>query len=264
MLSVTHMAGFGSGLTGITLMQAITDAGLTANLQLCLDAADSASYTSGTKWSDRSGNGFDFFLGSDATGTADPTFNGQAGSMDQFTHWSFDGTQYFTYDTTNETWMQNLHKNNAAFTFLFALYLNSSASIFGTDGAGATTGILATISAASDFTVSVKNAGAGVATMGSGTIPLVDSKWHIFAVSVDEAAGTGFLYSDGVSESVVTTYTAPAAGNASFTMQLAAIGNGSSPIVAGNLLSCLAAWSTPLSAAQVDSIFTRIRGRFGI
>src|SRR5688572_18803052 len=98
------------GGAGLSLFQAITQAGLTSNLQLCVDSGDALSYPgSGQKFLDRSGNGYDFFLGVDGTvESTDPTFTGEVGTGKAY--WALDGTAFFTYDTTNETWMQNIHK----------------------------------------------------------------------------------------------------------------------------------------------------------
>ena len=95
-------AGWGrAGGTPITLQQAITNASLTTNLNLCLDAGDIVSYPgTGTKWLDTSGNGYDFLLGSDGTTNA-PKFVGLPGEINSY--WQTSAAQYFTYDSVNET-----------------------------------------------------------------------------------------------------------------------------------------------------------------
>lgn len=83
---------------------------LTANLKLCLDAGDINSYPgSGTKWLDTSGNGYDFDFGDGSTSSTYPTFNGSAGGLSASEYFSFDGDDYFSYDSANETWMNELH-----------------------------------------------------------------------------------------------------------------------------------------------------------
>jgi len=126
-ISISGQVGV-SGLVGVkkptnvTLIDAITTAGLTSGLQLALDAGDTNSYSgSGQSWLDTSGNGYDFFRG--ITGGAnsdDPTFNGTSGGISINEYWSFDGDDFFIYDSANETWMNNLHKNNAQWSWLFA------------------------------------------------------------------------------------------------------------------------------------------------
>ena len=71
------MAGTGKNYP---LIDYIGELSLNSNLVLCLDAGDANSYTSGQKWLDRSGNGYDFFLGTtDSVQASDPTFNGTPG-----------------------------------------------------------------------------------------------------------------------------------------------------------------------------------------
>jgi len=107
--------GFGSGShPAWNLEEIIRGLSLDTNLKLCLDAGEGDSYTSGQSWLDLAGSGYDFFLGQDGSSdSTDPTFNGVANTMTSSEYWSFDGGDYFTYDTTNETWMENLHKAGA-------------------------------------------------------------------------------------------------------------------------------------------------------
>src|SRR5688572_10725967 len=115
------------GAINDTLLTILNGLGLTANLKLCLDAGDNLSApAAATSWLDRSGNGYDFFRGTTSGADAtDPTFNGTPGELSAAEYWSFDGGDFFRYDTTNETWMQNLHKNNALLSFFCWLYLPS-------------------------------------------------------------------------------------------------------------------------------------------
>ena len=108
----------------------IDDLGLSTGLQLCLDAGDLASYPgSGQKWLDQAQR-YDFFLGATSGAAADdPTFNGVAGDLKDSTYWALDGTQFFRYDTTNETWMQNLHKNGATYTFVGWVWFGTLVSV---------------------------------------------------------------------------------------------------------------------------------------
>lgn len=251
----------GNTNAGPTLIQAITAAGLTSNLQLCLDAGDSASYTSGTKWLDQSGNGYDFFLGSDGGGTDDPTFTGTAGTRTSY--WTGDGSKYFTYDTTNETWMQNIHKNNANFT-LFAVVRGTTAGVSGTlasDGTG--TGFKWTWARTGTQILTVQNAGVGVLSATKASAD-VGGQWSLVAVSLNEAtgAGGGFFYHDGSASSTFdSTYSSPAAGNATSTMNVGASGGGAGGFLTG--LACFAAWSTALTSANLDALYAQIRARFG-
>lgn len=256
-----------------TLFQVIQTAGLTANLQLCLDAGDPASYTSGQSWLDRSGNGYDFFLGATSGAEAsDPTLTGTAGVRDSY--WAFDGGDFFRYDTTNETWMQNIHKDNAVFTILSLYYRSTSASAdmsTGTSGSGAlATGFMFGNNGAIQYLL-VQNAGANVLTV-TGDTSISEDAYHMIAVSLTEAtgAGGGFYYLDGAynqvsaSDTFTSTYSSPSAGSASFTMEVAACGSGGNPFESGDRLSAVAVWSSALTKAQLDVIWALIRGRFNL
>ena len=250
---------------GTLLYDAIVAASLTTNLQLCLDAGDPASWPgSGLKWLDRSGNGYDFFLGTDGT-TAAPTFVGAAGNRQSY--WLFNAASYFTYDTTNETWMQNLHKNNAVFSCIEIGYSTSGSPTLWGDSAG-TTGIRRD----TYRTMVVNNA---TATVNSKTGDTTDNEnaWNLSGLSLTEAtgAGGGFFYLNGAynqvsaSDTFDSTYSSPAAGNASHTFQIGATGNASTPSGIGSRISCVAIWGgTAISKANMDTLWASMRGRFGL
>lgn len=256
------------------LNNVITAVGLRTNLKLCLDSGDAASYTSGQSWLDRSGNGYDFFLGVSGSATAtDPTFSGTPGSPQAY--WTFDGGDFFRYDSVIETWMNNLHKNNAAFTILAFFYKDGSDErmCFGGTGARDTfnfTGIdffdeVGLMIQVGDSTVTTV-----LSAMADNQVPA--ASWHGVAVSLNEAtgAGGGFFWRDGGYEQVAaantwdSTYVTPTAGSASFTMEIAAFGDAVQPTHAGQRLACVAMWDVALTKAQLDSIWVRMRGRFGI
>ena len=101
----------------LSFYDVINALGLTGGLKLVLDAGDVSSYSSGQSWLDLSGNGYDFYLGDTSSSeSSDPTFNGTPGNLSTSEYFAFDGGDYFIYDSANETWMQNIHKDNAKFT----------------------------------------------------------------------------------------------------------------------------------------------------
>lgn len=260
MLTLTHLAGFGGAKVNTPLIQILTDLTLTTNLEVCLDAADPISYTSGQSWLDRSGNGFDFFRGATSGSEAsDPTFDGGE-------YFSLDGGDYFRYDTTNETWMQNIHKNNAIFSLLVAVYDSAA-----TAGLAGTVGNIAT---GTGFTwqaqtnapsIQIYNAGVSVMTATSGNTRTA-SAWNILGVSVNEATGAGGVIHlvNGSTDTDDSTYTSPDTGNATQTMEIMARGNAQNPAVGGRI-SCFAAWEgTALTAQNFTDIYARLKGRFSI
>lgn len=238
----------------------IDDLGLSTGIQVCLDAGDLASYPgSGQKWRDR-GQGHDFFLGPDGTVTgADPTFVGTAGDLKDTIYFSFDGTQFFTYDTTNEAWMQAIHKVGAKYTFANWVYIAAAGSGFslaGTRGAAAgNTGFSFFKVAGNALNLAIQNAGVAVAGI-TGTVP-IDIGWVFLAASIDATVGPGggVFQVNGTQELVDSTYTAPSAGNASFTMQIAARGNNDVPASNNNRLGAFMAWNRALSAAELMSLY---------
>ncbi len=253
-------------------MQALTQLGLTTNLQFCLDAGDAASYTSGTSWLDRSGNGFDFFLGADGTvSSTDPTFTGPAGN--RISYWAFDGTQYFTYDTTNEASFQTLHKDNAVLSIVAFVYSVGGATdaVCGDTGsAGGQPGIEFRLTGTTLNFIVTRLAGNALSVTGDSA--MAANAWHMVAVSLTEAtgAGGGFLYMDGAynqvsaSDTFTSTYSSPSASSAAQTLQIAALGAGGAVIDSGARLSAIALSTSAWTKANMDSIWAAMRGRFGI
>ncbi len=270
------MAAAGTG--DLSLMGIIQGFGLTTDLKLVLDAGDAASYTSGQRWLDRSGNGFDFFRGADGNAAADdPTFNGSPGGVSSNEYWSFDGGDFFRYDSANETWMNNIHKENALFTIMLILRPQVSAlqqGLFGTSrGSSVNVGVAWWIKTDEVLNFQVVDGVAPAALTVTTDNAVSGAAWHMLAISVDEAAGAGggFLYKDGAFDQVVSadtfdaTYSAPSTGGATFTMEIGTIADVNIPLVADTRLAGFAAWEgTALTKAQLDLFWDRIRGRFGI
>lgn len=258
---------------GVPMIVAARRLGLASNLRLCLDAGDDASYASGQSWLDTSGNGYDFFRGADGSATAtDPTFNGTAGARSASEYFSFDGGDYFTYDTTNETWMQNLHKDNAIFTAVAWFYCAAvSGSIFGTSTAQ-DTGIGTDMiigGAATTLVLGVRKGtgGSALAVISSdlGLSNMATSAWSMCSVSVNEGATTGIMGINGSFATFTSTYTSPASGNASNTMQIGAAGNAQRILPNNSRLASLMMWEgRALSQGELQALFQATRGRFGV
>lgn len=252
-----------------TMQAAIDRLGLTSGLKLCLDASDINSYSgSGQSWLDTSGNGYDFLRGSTSASQAtDPTFNGVAGAQSSSEYWAFDGGDYFTYDTTNETWMQNIHKDSALFTLAGYSYMAAvSTALAGTDDltAGIACWQLVISSGQKLLFRPFQNGGSAAASIAStANIPL--SQWVFWALSVNEAAGTGTIQLNGTQESPSTTYASPGTTNSGAAMKLAALGTGSSPAASGSRFASFMAWEgAALSAAQLSSLYEVTKGKFGL
>lgn len=255
---------------GADMMYVVKKLGLTGGLKLCLDAGDAASYTSGQSWLDRSGNGYDFFLGADGSATAtDPAFNGTAGGRSASEYFSVDGGDYFRYDTTNETWMQNIHKDNANFTILLWTYTASLGAIngyAGTRGAAGNTGF-AFFADGVQLNLSVQNAGSTVLLLQPTTLVPLVNQWNFMAVSLNEATGANgaVMQRNELQTLHTSTYSSPAAGNGTNTLEFGSRGGANSPLPSASRVAAVAAWEgASLSAPQLQSVFQATRGRFSI
>lgn len=131
-----NVVGFGDGgdvTANLSIMQMITQSGLTANLAIVLDAGDGNSYISGQVWKDVSGNLQDFHRGTtSASQASDPTFNGTAGANSAGTYWSLDGGDWFSEDDTRAgtvlTFADNWHKpppTGHVYTIGFTMFANN-------------------------------------------------------------------------------------------------------------------------------------------
>lgn len=242
--------------------------GLTNGLKLCLDAGDAASYTSGQSWLDRSGNGHDFFLGADGAATAtDPTFTGTPGGLSSGEYFAHDGGDYFTYDTANEAWMDNIHKDNAIFTLMMWVYLASvtSARISGTASATTGVGYMWGTTAGGLLNQSIFT-GLGTAAAFNGSAVPVNT-WALLGWSHNEAVGANGAISfvSGVSTLATATYTTPSAAAATSIMKIGARGDGAAPLANGGRTGEAFVWEgVSLTSPQMMSVLNAMRGRYGV
>lgn len=248
---------------------------LTTNLKLCLDAGDASSYDPGVqtdKWLDRAGSGYDFFRGS-GTGAdaADPTFNGSAGGLSSAEYWGHDGGDYFTYDTANEAWMENIHKDNAIATVAGWVYIASS-GIVGLCGGGGNSATNVGISfrvvpTSRVLRLRVFNGSGTVALDVTGALAGNNDAWNFVAMSINEATGAGGLlyFVNGSTETNTSTYSSPSAAGSSFTWQIGATGNAQQITAANSRKGGMVILEgTALTAAQLAAIYLATRGRYGV
>ena len=255
----------------------IVRAGLTANLKVCLDAGSADSYSgSGQVWLDLSGNGYDFNRVADSgIATDDPTFNGSAGGLSSSDYWSVDGGDFFSYDTTVEGWMSNLHHDSALFTIAFWLYSVGSGgdddyiTTFSGTGRG---GITIMNPGATNPYFSAQAAGTGIKNISSDTAMNNDA-WNFVAISYDEAAGSGgaFHYLNGAynqhsgSDTFDAAYSGSVDTSAATPMGILARSGGTHIIDSGNLIAGLMVWEgVALTKANLDTLWAAQKGRFGL
>ena len=258
---------------GVLAMEAIRRLNMTQGLQVCLDAGDQLSYThhvGGQSWFDRSGNGYDFFRGQTAVdSTPDPTFN-TAGSLGKASYWSFDGGDYFRYDSTNEAWMERCHQDSAKFTCMAWMRYpsNTLGAICGDRGAATSnTGIVVQGMGGSGtihIICNVQNAGTsvlgGAQSSATSQTPL---KWQLLTWGIDEANSKILYGIDDTFDYDSVAYTSPSAGNASFTFEVAANGNAQTPCPSGTRMAVFAMWEgVYLSELQIAAFYRATKGRF--
>lgn len=245
----------------------IQDLGLTGNLKLLLEAGNLPSWGgAGTKWNDESGGGYDFFRGADGTVQAsDPSFNGVAGNVSLSEYWGFDGAQYFTYDSANEAWMNNIHKAGAKFTAVCLAYIasltatrqcligDSGLTLFGhigfhlrLDNTGLTYG-------------TGNNTGAANFLVTYNPAALTVGAWHLFSISVDDVAGTYVIGVDDSFSAGGGHYLAPSALAADQVLQIGAAGAANIPFSNGARMGFAAIWEgTSLTQAELTSLYEAI------
>jgi hypothetical protein len=263
---------------GLSLQQAITLAGLTANLKVSLDAAEALSYPgTGQTIADRSGTGSDFYLGTtDTAQTDDPSFNGNAGALSKEDYLSFDGGDTMQI-VTAPSWAQTLHKNGAVLSAFYGIYYPASPNgvIWG-DSQAATaaqqTGACGYLGAAAKHRFIVLNAQATVLDKTADAAGAT-SAWHILGVSVDEngGAGAGFLYRDGAYDPVGSantwnpSYTSPSSADSPNPFQLSGAGYLPDAFANGTRLGFFALWQgVALTKANFDTLFDLMRPRYGL
>lgn len=272
MLNVNHLIGFGAGGPNGSIINRIRGLGLASDLALCLDAGDINSWPgSGQKWLDVSGGGYDFYRGAGSGSEgSDPTFNGTPGGQSSNEYWSFDGGDYFTYDSANETWMNNLHKAGAQFTIIswwnFAIG-SGAVGLAATEGANdSKIGFADWKNAVSGGSrvFQIKN-GSGTSYLSAGMGAMPSNAIICLGVSYDQTIlSVTSMLNGSFSSPTPTINGSPSSSNASYTMQIGAFGNGTLPQVSGTRIYNFAMWTRALSQGELGAFFENSRGIFGV
>lgn len=246
---------------------------LTDGLKVVLDAGDGASYTSGQSWLDLAGSGYDFFRGADGSATStDPTFNGSAGGLSSSEYFSFDGGDYFTYDSANETWMNNLHKSGAKFTVMMWVNLaaiGGGGTFFSTSRANtADVGVIIRMAGGDGRPVLQVFSGGGTVHTSVPIGALTTSTWQLLGMSLDTSDGTSGskFFIDGTTETFSGSYSSPSSAAATYTAKIGADGaTTGGRLASGSRVAGVMAWEgVALSGDQMTNVFTATRDRFGV
>lgn len=236
-------------------------------LQLCLDAGDADSLpAASSQWLDLAGSGYDFDFG--AAGAA-PAISGTAGQLALGNYLAFDGGDYLTYDSANEAWMNSIHKDGAVFWGACWIYPAGSAQnrIVGNYGNSASNiGFGWYINTSTGGHTFLQARGTGSFGYGPTSIQgFADGAWQFAAIAINEAVGTGFQCRNGVFSALTPSYGTPSASDATYTTQVAANGNNTTPLPNGARLGMLlmGTGSIPPSG-QMAALFDATRGRFQV
>lgn len=239
----------------------------TANLEFCVDAAEIDSYAgSGQTWLDLSGNGNNFYRGSNSSAESyDPTFNGTAGELTANEYFSSDGGDLF-FATAAHTYGIPWHKDNGICSLIAIVYRpNSNFSIYSTSTeivsfrmwipvtGGTPTGNL--------LTVDVFNASA-LSFRAQNTTSVPQNEFVMLASAHDESVGTDgtTVQVNATRQKFTSTYSSPSALD---TNSIAAIGYSSGiKFPSGSRVACIAGWSRRLSDAELDAIYARLKLRY--
>lgn len=228
---------------------------VTSGLALYLDARQSASYDgSSQNWNDVSGNGYNYFLGEDGTGSNDPTY--AAGPP-----------AYFGY--TVSTWnqqqadnlgsiMRRIARQDQNFTLEIGLYnpgITAQAFIASTADGGGGNGFALEIGRTSNKLSTVMGAG----IRGTSTTAMSSSAWHTVGFRGIADGSTGHFLLDGATDGTWTyNYTGFTSGDSTYKMRIGESGRATSGagLPTGSRIMFVRAYTRALSDAEVLQNFT--------
>ena len=280
LLRVNQLSGFNVGVAGggeQHFCQDIIDAGLSASLQLCVDAGSATSYSgSGQVWNDLSGNSVNFNRGTDnSSSTDDPTFNGSSGGLSSSEFWSFDGGDFFELENANPSWIDTFHKDGATLTLMiwikFAANNAGNTGIISTAGLDSGTFGISLVRDTAILRVAVEKNGGTVLQKDSGS-GLSNGDWSLIGVSIDENGGgaSGWLYDTGTYAQVSSSdtwnpaYSTPGTDPASFRIHVGVAGDEAGALGNGDNVAAVFLFDAALTKANMDTIYDAQKGRFGL
>lgn len=254
-----------SGAAPATFYTDLVDLGFSTNLKLVLDAGAAASYSSGQKWLDLAGGGYDFFRGSSASAASDdPTFNGTPGGSSSSEYWGFDGGDVFTYDTTNETWMTNMAEDGAQFTIIMWVYTGGAGNnAFAGTGASSGTSWNFHEDGGGKINWVVRNSGTSVLEIKRGDA-LATGAWKMVSVRMVEATPVADIGIDTDYTNFTSGYSSPPSGAHATSMKFSDFGGGDL-FKSGGRIAAVFMWEgSALSTANITTIFNATKTRFGL
>lgn len=258
-------------------------------LPIMVFSLEADAYTSGQLWTNLNvtpadgslQTAYDFALGS-TTGVAgdDPTYISSA----ETSHWTFNGSQYFTMPGTSPTFLKELHKAGTKFTIEAWVYFDGAsasnvAPIFdsGTSdhsGPDMSRGVMfadfgSLIYGSAGNSIRIKQDNSGASALDKRATAALTTGWHMLACSIDATGSTpSFLYRDGgydavgVDDTWTATLVNPGTQDASAPPRIAARGDAAFKAPNGTKLMLLRVYNTNLSKSELDASWTVASQRF--
>ena len=261
----TGVASWAHSVSKQTTAQMLTSLGLTSGLLVNLDAGDSASYNGSSQtWTDRSGLGNHFYLGSGSGADgSDPTFTGTSGGLSASDYFTVNTGDYFTESLAG--WGDdNFHKNGATFTIALVVYevgyISGYPAYYG-NGTDTTTGsYLGLNRPGPDLFYASWNFGMSQGTPGVTSV-LTSGSWHFIAVSINENGGAGASLAmvDSTTTTFDANYPSPSSGNATYSAKIMADGSGGSYHSNGARIMSFMVWNRALTATELSNLRSRFK-----
>lgn len=271
---MSFMPGFitPAGNQALTFAEMIAAAGQAADLKLCLDAADAASYAgTGQRFDDTSGQASHFVRGTGSgVQASDPPFIGTAGSKAADTYFQYAGGSVFTA-WTPLTFASVWHRPGAAWTVATAVYFPVGGArypwLFST-GTDTRLALYAQLSGVSfnkrSLIISGQTANGNSFSFRSPDLFMSEGQWIFIAMShSDSGTGTNLWFCNGSWASGTGKFPASALGASG------GYAIGGTPALAaqymspnGARLGTLAAWSRVLATGEVEAVYARVKQRY--
>ena len=240
---------------------------------LCLDAGDLGCYNPAANgqvvW-DISGNNFSFYRGATASAEgSDLLFNGVAGAITRNEYFYGNAGQYLSSVSLIPVWADHFHFNAAKYTLLAWVYMAATAGSRGIlgnlGGNAANTGFQWSMDAGTPtHSIEVYSGTADLQKGFSDSLPVAGA-WNCIGMSVDENGGAvSFGWSNGKQSALFNAnYVAPSAGRATLNLQAGSKGNGVAPLLLGDALACVVAWTgVAYPVTVLNSIYDLSKHRF--
>lgn len=264
--------------TATSCNDAIVAAGATTGLVYSWDISDSGAYAgSGGTITDQSGNGNNWYFGTNGSASA-PTFVGTAGSKSSSTYLSYNGSALNRLAVSNPTAINSMSKSGADWLLMLAIQTSSafvsSTGLFGNStGSSSFIGAAAYINSDAKLYQRVTNGdGSSSVLIKTSDGTLATSTTMMLAQRIqDSGSSNSYFWQNGnylqvgSANTWAGAFSNPSGSNATYTMEIAAMGNASSLIQNGARVYCASLWSgTVPTKATLDIIYNASKARLGL